>query len=120
MKLFVTGGAGFIGSNFIQHVLLSNPNHSVIHYDKLTYARNLANLAAIAGNPRYHFAKGDICAASEVEAVGNGWPACMPASTAPITKTIMRIAILRFMQFCRWTENLPNKFRRRPGVARFC
>jgi dTDP-glucose 4,6-dehydratase len=72
MKLFVTGGAGFIGSNFIQHVLQSNTNHSVINYDKLTYAANLANLTAVAGNPRYHFAKGDICAASQVEAVMRG------------------------------------------------
>jgi dTDP-glucose 4,6-dehydratase len=67
MKLFVTGGAGFIGSNFIGHALESNRNYSVVNYDKLTYAANLTNLRSIAEDPRYRFIKGDICDAGAVE-----------------------------------------------------
>ena len=61
MKIFVTGGAGFIGSNFIRYVLSLGEEHSVVNFDKLTYAGNLANLQSVAGNPRYRFVKGDIC-----------------------------------------------------------
>jgi dTDP-glucose 4,6-dehydratase len=72
MKLFVTGGAGFIGSNFICHVLESNRSYAVINFDKLTYAANLANLRTVEKNPRYRFVKGDICDASAVEAAMRG------------------------------------------------
>jgi dTDP-glucose 4,6-dehydratase len=68
MRLFVTGGAGFIGSNFIRHALESNGNYSVVNYDKLTYAANLANLKDIAKDSRYLFVKGDICDRGVVEA----------------------------------------------------
>jgi dTDP-glucose 4,6-dehydratase len=61
VKIFVTGGAGFIGSNFIRHVLALGDEHRVVNFDKLTYAGNLANLQPVAGNPRYRFVKGDIC-----------------------------------------------------------
>jgi dTDP-glucose 4,6-dehydratase len=67
MKIFVTGGAGFIGSNFIRHVLRLGKNYSVVNYDKLTYAGNLANLEAIADSPRYRFVKGDVCDTATVE-----------------------------------------------------
>ncbi len=60
MKILVTGGAGFIGCNFITHLLSLPQNYSVVNYDKLTYAGNLANLDSIANNPRYTFIKGDI------------------------------------------------------------
>lgn len=72
MKLFVTGGAGFIGSNFIRHVLGLGRSYSVVNYDKLTYAGNLANLDSVAANPRYQFLKGDICDASPAEAAMAG------------------------------------------------
>jgi len=52
MKIFVTGGAGFIGSNFIRHLLSLGVNHSVINFDKLTYAGNLANLQSLPGHPQ--------------------------------------------------------------------
>ena len=68
MKVFVTGGAGFIGSNFIRHVLGLDKNYSIVNYDKLTYAGNLANLEALVDNPNYRFVKGDICDAVAVEA----------------------------------------------------
>jgi dTDP-glucose 4,6-dehydratase len=57
----VTGGAGFIGSNFIRHVLAFDEGYAVVNYDKLTYAGNLANLDAVADDPGYRFIKGDIC-----------------------------------------------------------
>ena len=67
MRIFVTGGAGFIGSNFISYVLECRPNYSITNYDKLTYAGNLANLQSASLNPRYRFIKGDICNAAAVE-----------------------------------------------------
>lgn len=60
MKLLVTGGAGFIGSNFIQYWLAEHAADTVINYDVLTYAGNLENLAAVEKDPRYTFVKGDI------------------------------------------------------------
>ena len=56
----VTGGAGFIGANFIPYYLESNPDHHIVNLDLLTYAGNLENLLEVADNPRYHFVKGDI------------------------------------------------------------
>ncbi|MGB2868616.1 MAG: dTDP-glucose 4,6-dehydratase, partial [Bacteroidota bacterium] len=72
MKIFVTGGAGFIGSNFIRHILGIGNNFAVVNYDKLTYAGNLANLESVADNPNYEFVKGDICDAAAVEAAMRG------------------------------------------------
>jgi dTDP-glucose 4,6-dehydratase len=72
MKIFVTGGAGFIGSNFIRHVLGLGQRYAVANFDKLTYAGNLANLEFTAGNPQYSFTRGDICDASAVEAAMRG------------------------------------------------
>lgn len=60
MKLLVTGGAGFIGSNFIRHILREHPEWQVVNLDKLTYAGNLANLKDVEDNPRYRFVRGDI------------------------------------------------------------
>lgn len=56
----VTGGAGFIGANFIPYYLESNPHHHIVNLDLLTYAGNLDNLAEVVNNPRYNFVKGDI------------------------------------------------------------
>ncbi|PIP18054.1 MAG: dTDP-glucose 4,6-dehydratase [Parcubacteria group bacterium CG23_combo_of_CG06-09_8_20_14_all_35_9] len=61
MRLFVTGGAGFIGSNFIQYILKKYPDYKVINLDKLTYAGNLENLKEVENNHRYEFVQGDIC-----------------------------------------------------------
>ena len=61
MKLLVTGGAGFIGSNFIHYWLQNHPDDFVVNLDKLTYAGNLDNLKACENNPNYSFMKGDIC-----------------------------------------------------------
>ena len=72
MKIFVTGGAGFIGSNFIRHVFGLKKGYAIVNYDKLTYAGNLANLESIADDPNYSFFKGDICDPAAVEAAMAG------------------------------------------------
>lgn len=72
MKILVTGGAGFIGSNFIQYALGLGQRYSVVNYDKLTYAGNLANLDSVAANAHYQFVKGDVCDAIEVEGAMKG------------------------------------------------
>ncbi len=59
-KILVTGGAGFIGSNFINHVLSTRDDYEIINLDKLTYAGNLENLKPSEGKQNYHFVKGDI------------------------------------------------------------
>mgnify|MGYP002662173113 FL=1 len=62
MRMLVTGGAGFIGSNFIRFLLNDRSDTEiVVNLDKLTYAGNLENLKDIAGNPAYRFIRGDIC-----------------------------------------------------------
>lgn len=61
MKLLVTGGAGFIGSNFIHYWLKNNPADRIINLDALTYAGNLDSLKDLEDNPNYEFVKGDIC-----------------------------------------------------------
>jgi dTDP-glucose 4,6-dehydratase len=66
--LLVTGGCGFIGSNFVRHLLATDPEVRVINFDALTYAGNLANLADVANNPRYSFVKGDITDRDQVRA----------------------------------------------------
>ena len=72
MKLLVTGGAGFIGSNFIRYLLSEHPEDSVVNLDKLTYAGNPANLADVEHDPRYAFVHGDICDGKLVRDVARG------------------------------------------------
>jgi dTDP-glucose 4,6-dehydratase len=60
-SLLVTGGAGFIGSNFVRMVLSEHPDYLVINLDKLTYAGNLENLSGLLDRPNHKFIKGDIC-----------------------------------------------------------
>jgi len=72
VRLLVTGGSGFIGSNFVRHVLGAHPEDRVVNLDKLTYAGNPANLADVEGDPRYGFVHGDICDAALVRDVLRG------------------------------------------------
>ncbi len=66
-KLLVTGGCGFIGSNFIRWLLEADSQVSIVNFDALTYAGNLANLTDLTKHPRYRFVKGDITDRSAVE-----------------------------------------------------
>jgi len=68
-NILVTGGAGFIGSNFVRYVLKKNPDYKVVVYDKLSYAGNLDNLRDVEGEPSYTFVRGDICNAEKVDEV---------------------------------------------------
>ncbi len=64
--ILVTGGMGFIGSNFVRHVLREHPGARVVNLDKVTYAGNPGNLADIAGDSRYAFVRADVCDAAAV------------------------------------------------------
>lgn len=66
-NIMVTGGAGFIGSNFVLHMLAQHSDYHIIVYDKLTYAGNLDNLLDVQDNPRYHFVHADICDADAID-----------------------------------------------------
>jgi dTDP-glucose 4,6-dehydratase len=68
-NILVTGGAGFIGSNFVQMMLHRYDNLNIVVYDKLTYAGNLDNLEPVENNPHYHFYQGDICDTAAVDEV---------------------------------------------------
>ncbi|HEY2787011.1 MAG TPA: dTDP-glucose 4,6-dehydratase [Fimbriiglobus sp.] len=71
--VLVTGGCGFIGSNFVRHLLHTDPSCDVVNFDALTYAGNLANLADVRVHPRYAFVKGDVTDRAAVrEAMGRG------------------------------------------------
>ncbi|HSB31720.1 MAG TPA: dTDP-glucose 4,6-dehydratase [Candidatus Sulfobium mesophilum] len=61
MKVLITGGAGFIGSNFIRHFISAHPGYEVVNLDKLTYAGNIENLTDIEALSNYTFVRGDIC-----------------------------------------------------------
>jgi len=65
--ILVTGGMGFIGSNFVRHLLCEHPDSRVVTLDSLTYAGNLRNLQEFEGNPRHRFVRGDICDEGLVE-----------------------------------------------------
>jgi dTDP-glucose 4,6-dehydratase len=69
MKLLITGGAGFIGSNFIRYILKKYPDYEILNFDKLTYAGNLDNLKDLEADSRYEFVKGDIADEKAVDAV---------------------------------------------------
>ena len=71
--LLVTGGAGFIGSNFIHYLLKKYPQCRIVNLDKLTYAGNLDNLKKIEDDPRYEFIQGDICDRNLVREVFTRW-----------------------------------------------
>jgi len=68
MRILVTGGCGFIGSNFVRYLLAEHPQDEVLNLDKLTYAGNPENLRDVSDDPRYTFLKGDICEEEDVRA----------------------------------------------------
>ena len=90
MKLLVTGGSGFIGSNFIRHVLTAHPDDSVVNLDKLTYAGNPANLKDVERDPRYAFVHGDICDAKLVRDAAKGVDAVINlAASTHVDRSLM-------------------------------
>jgi len=72
MKILVTGGAGFIGSNFIFYMMDKYPDYQIVNLDKLTYAGNLETLVSVEKNPNYTFIKGDICDRETVDKAMDG------------------------------------------------
>jgi len=77
MHLLVTGGAGFIGSNYVKYVFKKHPSYRVTVLDKLTYAGNLDNLLEVKGLKNYRFVRGDICDAKLVNRLANGYDAIL-------------------------------------------
>src|SRR4051812_49187561 len=69
MRLLVTGGAGFIGSNFARYILQKYPKYQVTVLDKLTYAGNTENFRELTGNPRFSFVRGDVADDDVVDAL---------------------------------------------------
>ncbi len=67
MNILITGGAGFIGSHVVRRFVKKYPNYTIVNFDKLTYAGNIQNLEDIQDASNYHFVKGDICSAEEVQ-----------------------------------------------------
>lgn len=84
MKLLITGGAGFVGSNLIRYLLKKYPGYTIINLDRLTYSGNLENLQEVAHLPMYQFIQGDICNEVEVDAiVGQGIDAIIHLASEP-------------------------------------
>jgi len=118
-RILVTGGCGFIGSNFILDLLERYPNAQVFNLDKLTYASNLASLRDVEGDPRYRFAQGDICDGklvdglmAEVDAVFNF------AAETHVDRSLMEAGSFILTDVL-GTHVLLDSARRHPNVKRF-
>jgi dTDP-glucose 4,6-dehydratase len=119
MAIFVTGGAGFIGSQFIRDWICQYPTQPVINFDKLTYAGNLENLASTANHPAYQMVCGDIC---DAEAVFHALPHGCDAIVHFAAESHVDRSILSAAEFVRTnvlgTQVLLDAARAR-GVRRF-
>ena len=90
MRILVTGAAGFIGSNYVRYVLSEHPEAHVVALDKLTYAGNLANLAAFDGEPRFRFVHADICDAAAIDEALTGCDALVNfAGESHVDRSVM-------------------------------
>lgn len=93
MKLLVTGGAGFIGSNFIRYILDAHPDYKIVNLDKLTYCGNMENLKDIEDNPNYQFIQGDIGYAPVVQELLEGVDAVLHfAAESHVDRSILEPA----------------------------
>jgi len=118
-RILVTGGCGFIGSNFILHLLERYPNAQVVNLDKLTYASNQASLRDVEGDPRYRFVQGDICDGelvdglmAEVDVVFNF------AAETHVDRSLMEAGSFILTDVL-GTHVLLDSARRHPNVKRF-
>lgn len=121
-RILVCGGAGFIGSNFIHHILDKYPYYSVVNYDKLTYAGNLENLRNVEKNPRYKFIKGDIVDSDTVEKVMRDEKINYVINFAAETH-VTRSLLLRANEFLQTnvlgTHTLLEGIRKNPTIEKF-
>jgi dTDP-glucose 4,6-dehydratase len=120
VKVLVTGGCGFIGSNFIRHVLEARGKPvSVVNLDKLTYAANPANLADVDGRPNYRFVKGDIADPDAVRAAMEGCDAVVNfAAETHVDRSLLGDA--SFIETdVRGVFVLLEEARRRGGISKF-
>lgn len=110
-KLLITGGAGFIGSNFVKYMLGKYPRYQLINFDALTYAGNPDNLADIASDPRYRFMRGDITSGAQVaEGLKGVWGVVHFAAESHVDRSILHsqefvrtniVGTLNLLESCR-------------------
>jgi dTDP-glucose 4,6-dehydratase len=118
-RILVTGGCGFIGSNFILHLLDRYPDCRVINLDKLTYASNPANLRDVQEDPRYRFVKGDICDAELVERLTAEVDVVLNfAAETHVDRSLMEAGSFILTDVL-GTHVLLDAARRQPGLRRF-
>ncbi len=119
MRLFITGGAGFIGANFIRHILKTYADYKVINFDKLTYAGNLDNLRDIADKANYTFVHGDIGDRNAVDNALQGADAVIHFAAESHVDRSIEHAMDFIETNVRGTQNLLDAARA-AGVLRFC
>jgi dTDP-glucose 4,6-dehydratase len=119
MRIVVTGGAGFIGANFVQHLLAEHPADEVVTLDLLTYAGNLANLEPVMHHPRHRFVRGDVADPDAVAAVlGEGVDAVVNlAAESHVDRSIADAAV--FLRTNVVGTQVLLDAARRAGVGRF-
>lgn len=118
MRLLITGGAGFIGSNFILYIIKNHPEDEVINYDKLTYAANLENLKEVENDLRYQFVQGDIADESKLCEVLDGVDAVLNfAAESHVDRSIGEPD--EFVKTNVWGTNVLLRVSREKRIPRF-